>query len=251
MPELNFFYPNCDCCSGSGSSGSGSCNCVFYKTLLSCPDATHCPTEYVATIRLNFTGCGSSPIGSCSTGSSGSSTGGGPSTGGDFEPTGSASGSDCRVCPDCCSIASKVWQINLQCVDSWLASDSFIGSAAGSCFGDGFGAGQTGSDTCVGFRNDRCVGGQVGGASAGSIAGIFVVPMDGGYLYVGANSFSVSSCDPFLMSGIVSAISPFWEAPDLSDYNLVFPCLSQCLDSSYLESGIWSCVTGTVTITEA
>lgn len=253
MATMKFFYPNCDCCSGSGSSGSGSCSCAFYKTLLSCPSESHCPTDYVATIRLNFTGCGSSPIGSCSTGSSGSSTGGGPSTGGDFEPTGSASGSDCRVCPDCCSIANKVWEINLRCVDLYIASDSFIYGEGSSCFGSSAFLAQSGSDTCLGFRTDRCVGGSVGlGPDGGSVVGNFIVPLDGGFLYIAVNSFSLSSCDPFLMTGGILGVNPMYgDAPTSNlDYISIFPCLSACLNSVDGGFGAWSCVTGTVTITE-
>lgn len=253
MAEIKFFYPNCDCCSGSGSSGSGPCSCVFYKTVLSCPSDDHCPTDYVATIRLNFSGCGSSPIGSCSSGSSGSSgiTGSGPTTGGDFEPTGSAdTGSDCRVCPDCCSIANKVWQINLRCVDSYLASDSFIDGLGSTCFGSNSFDPQTGSSDCLGFRTDRCQGGWVGlGGDGSSIVGWFILPLDGGFLYVAVGPFSLSNCNPFLMSGPVTGVGP--ATGDLADYPSIFPCMNQCLDSSYFTSSGWSCVTGTVTITEA
>lgn len=260
MPTLRFFYPNCDCCSGSGSSGSGSCNCLFYTVTAGCNGEAvggHCPTDYVATIRLNFSGCGSSPIGSCgSSGSSGSDTE--PTASGSVIPIesgssgSSGSGSDCHICPSCCVIANKAWQITLRCIDFYLASDSFISTYGSTCFGSSAFSGQSGSDNCVGFRTDRCNGGQViAGGDGISITGTFIVPLDGGFLYIGVNNFSVSSCNPFLMSGTVSSVTPLYTSTDYSAYSSVFPCLSACLDSSYLGGGGWSCVTGTVTVTEA
>lgn len=264
MVELKFFYPNCDCCSGSGSSGSGPCNCVFYKTVMSCPSETHCPTDYVATIRLNFSGCGSSPIGSCgSSGSSGSDTE--PTLSGSVIPIGtgstgsSGSGSDCRICPSCCTIANKVWQINLRCVDAYLASDNIVQGAgsAPQCFGlNAFGA-QSGSDTCLGFRGDRCNTGWVGLGGGGNVVGWFTLALDGGFLYISAIPFTLSNCDPFLMSAPVFGVGPSYEGAvndkdNSSIYSAVFPCLSSCIGPvSMNDAYSWTCVTGTVTVTEA
>lgn len=256
---IRLYYPNCDCCSGSGSSGSGSCSCNFYWASALCDSTTHCPTEYVATIRLNFSGCGSSPIGSCGSGSSGSDTE--PTASGSVIPIGTgssgSSGSSCRVCPDCCSIANKAWQINLVCVGGDLVSENLIYGAGGSsCFGSGALEPQSGSSDCLGFRSDRCLSASIAGGL--TIGGSFWLPLDGGYLIVESGPLTVSSCNPFLMSGIVGTVRP--GGPTIStssggfvtDYPSIYPCLSPCLDSSYfIANGFFSCVTGTVTVTEA
>ncbi len=253
MATVKFFYPNCDCCSGSGSA-SGSCSCSFLWNAALCT-VPPCPTSFMATIRLNFSGCGSSTIGSCgSSGSSGSSDG--PSTGGDFEPTGSASGSDCRTCPDCCSIANKIWQVELLCLGDNLVSETVIydGSGSNQCFQSSELGGQTGSDTCLGFRTDRCYSGVVT-SNSGSIDSAFVLPLDGGFITLSSTGMIVNSCDPFMLSGIVSNVSfgeIFPTSGSRSSPQSLFPCLFPCISDGFFdETGIYaSCVTGTVTITE-
>lgn len=113
---------------------------------------------------------------------------------------------------------------------------------------------QSGSDTCLGFRTDRCSGGFVGlGGDGSAIAGTFIVPLDGGFLYVAVNPFTLLSCNPFLISGLAEYVGRTYVGIDSSDteYNAIFPCLSPCIDRSYIDSLGWQCVTGTVTITEA
>ena len=134
MPDIKLFYKNCNCCSGSGSgssSGSGSeasCDCTFLTTSLNEIDrcdgfdvVTLCNKRFVVNININFSGCGSTPIGNCGSGSGAS----GAETGLDGPETGSTP--DClTTCPDCCELIKSTYQFDLQCIGDTLTTENLI-----------------------------------------------------------------------------------------------------------------------------
>jgi hypothetical protein len=246
MPEIKLFYKNCNCCSGSGSgSASGSdsqagCDCRFltagFDDNLRCdgfPVVTECKKNFVVNIYINFSGCGSTPIANCSSGSAAS----GPETGLDIIETGSGSIPCLTTCPNCCDLVPKQLQINLECIDDTLASTNLIDGFCGSSFFDN----ETGS-TCLGRRSDKCTFFIIK-ISGSSFGGAFAFPIDNGYLAGGIDFANVVSCDPFQLSGSLlfgRAGAPVTEI-----------CLAECLTTNtgtVLDPG---CITGTFTITEA
>lgn len=245
MPEIKLFYRNCNCCSGSGSSGSGtgsgsSCDCTFltdgFDAPMRCngsPVVTNCKKNFVVNITLNFSGCGSSPLGSC-----GSGSGGGPSTGGDF----TGSGSDCHVCPSCCELIPRTFQLGLECIGDTLATSNLIDGNCGSSTDF-----ETGS-TCLGPRSDKCTYFWIG-VFGSSFGGAFFFPLDNWGLAGSVNLWNIDSCNPFQMSGTLF----FGRAGAPMDE----PCLAACLGR---EVGVWlglgsgldpGCITGSFVITEA
>jgi hypothetical protein len=240
MPDLGsnglssrvYFYPNCNCCSGSGSSGSSGCYCTFFQpTCNGSPVVTGCQTDFVLTVRLSVAACGSSPLGSC--GSSGSSTGGGPSTGGDFDPSGSGSSGSCSTtCPDCCDLFPRVVSYTMRCGGSslYLVPSGYCDTEPGAL----------GSPTdCKGYQSG-CTYFYIEKDGLGLGQGIFAMRVDQYYLAFTA-SWTLASCNPVQINGTLTPI-------DLTGLNLpaVMPCLMNCL----APNTDTSCITGTFTITE-
>lgn len=245
MPEIKLFYRNCNCCSGSGSSGSGSgsaaaCDCEFltagFDEQLRCdgfPVVTECKKNFVVNIYINFSGCVSTAIGSCGSGSSGLSLESGVVDG----ESGSGSTSEClSECPACCDLIPKQFQINLECIGDSLASANLIDGNCGSSLDL-----ATGS-TCLGRRSDKCTFFYIT-ITGSSFSGQFFLPIDNGYLGGGVTFANVVSCNPFQLSGSLlfgRAGAPVTEI-----------CLAECLTNNtgtVLDPG---CITATFTITEA
>jgi hypothetical protein len=241
MPEIKLFYKNCDCCSGSGSSGSGSgsqlaCDCTFLTAGLD--DAQHCDgfdvvtlckKNFVVNIALNFSGCGSTPIGSCG------SVSGMQSGVVDGDSTGSSS--DClTVCPNCCDLVDATYQLNLECVGDTLASTNLIDGNCGSSVDF-----ESGS-FCLGKRTNKCTYFYIT-VTGSTFFGQFFVPIDNQGLQGISYNATIGSCDPFLMFGNLF----FGRALG----TVVEPCLANCLTNpvyGVLDPG---CISGTFTITEA
>ena len=244
MPEIKLFYKNCNCCSGSGSgsaSGSGSqadCDCTFLTNSLTesqrCNGfdvVTICKKRFVVNININFSGCGSTPLSSCGSGSGAS----GAETGLDGPETGSTP--DClTTCPDCCDLIKKSYQFNLECIGDTLTTENLIDGNCGS---------QTYFETgsyCLGQRSNKCSYFYIT-VTGSSFEGFFVLPIDNGLLSGYIDFAGIGSCDPFLMTGILL----FGRAGG----PVIEPCLANCLtvpDVGVLDPG---CITGTFTITEA
>jgi hypothetical protein len=236
MPEIKLFYSNCDCCVSSGSSqtGSGSnlCNCFFVYNFQDDTTpcwgvfnpARQCKKNFVVNINLSFAGCNPSPIGSCSSASSGAETGfDGPSTG---------SASDCLTeCPDCCNLIDSSYELNLVCVGNTLTTENLIDGSCGSS------ADFESGSFCLGKRKNKCTYFYIT-ADGPTFYGQFFIPIDnwglGGFIQFP----SVFSCDPFVMGGGLNFGRDF--APVLE------PCLANCLNG--LDP---VCISGFFTITEA
>lgn len=244
MPEIKLFYKNCNCCSGSGSgsaSGSGSqadCDCTFLTASLAefrrCDGfdvVTLCKKRFVVNINLNFSGCGSTPLANCGSGSGAS----GAETG--LIVDGSGSTSDClTTCPNCCDLIKSGYQLDLECVGDTLTTENLID---GNCGSNTFF--ETGS-YCLGNRLDKCAYFWIT-VTGSSFLGAFFLPIDNGYIGGFTIDANVASCDPFLMSGTLNL--------GQNGRTLVEPCLANCLtvpDVGVLDPG---CITGTFTITEA
>jgi hypothetical protein len=240
MPEIKLFYKNCNCCSGSGS-GSGSqagCDCTFltdaFDEVNRCNGfdvVTLCKKRFVVNININFSGCGSTPLSNCGSGSGAS----GPETGLDGPETGSTP--DClTTCPDCCDLIKSTYQLDLECIGDTLTTENLID---GSCGSNTFF--ETGS-YCLGPRPDKCAYFYIT-VTGSSFEGVFFLPIDNGSSGGIIDFAGISSCDPFLMTGTLlfgRAGGPVFE-----------PCLANCLtvpDVGVLDPG---CITGTFTITEA
>lgn len=239
MAEIKLFYKSCDCC-----SGSSGCNCSFLTEGLD--DGMLCngfdvvtKCNFVVNINLDFSGCGSTPIGSCSSGSSAS----GAETGLDGPETGSTP--DClTTCPDCCDLINQTYQFNLECVGNTLASENLIDGNCGSSIDF-----ESGS-SCLGQRTDKCSFFYIS-VTGTSFFGQFFVPIDNGGLQGVFTSAFIVSCDPFQMTGFLF----FGRALGLINE----PCLAQCLNrtpgffadidpAGGIDTG---CISGTFTITEA
>lgn len=231
MPQAVLFYPNCNCCSGSGS---GSCACSFFESLCAAdPVYTDCKTAFTATVRFNFSACTHGSIGSCASGSSG----GGPSTGGDFEPTGS--GSDCTICPDCCDLIPSTITFGLVCIGTTLTTENLV-SATGACSDP---SSNEESGSCKGYRSDRCPYFQL--TSSGS--GQAWIPVDSSGIYGTISAFSLDSCNPLQITGSISFSNS--TVINGSGAEAFAPCLAACLgiDGTTYD---WDCITATFTITE-
>lgn len=234
MPEVKLFYPNCNCCSGSGS-GSGSCGCSFFSSL--CPSAPvylGCDTTFSVTVRFSFSACVHGSLGSCGSGSSG----GGPSTGGDFEPTGS-SGSDCSICPSCCDLIPRTITFSLACIGSILTTTNMV-SATGACTDPS--TNEEGG-SCKGYRTDRCPYFQLASTGSGQVW----IPVDSGGIYGTISLFSLDACNPLQITGSISFSNA--TVVNGSGGEAFAPCLAACvgLDGTVYD---WDCITATFTITE-
>jgi hypothetical protein len=268
MPEIKLFYKNCNCCSGSGSSGSGSCSCGFLQSV--CPEATECKTKFHVTVNVSFANCGSTPFGSCSSGSGAS----GAETGLDGPETGS--GSDClETCPSCCDLVAKKYELDLDCYligsNDWaLVSDNLnINPASPSlCAEWGLEGAQ---DSCKGPRNG-CTFFSIQVVDGVLIYAIFGTPIDGGMFWgFGTEQFlqdnlpcspsvNVDSCNPLQISGNLLAfanMAGISDNPNTFNY-LQMPCFGSCLFPEGLETATsesiiqrFCCISITYTITEA
>jgi len=192
---------------------------------------TLCNKRFVVNININFSGCGSTPIGNCGSGSGAS----GAETGLDGPETGSTP--DClTTCPDCCELIKSTYQFDLQCIGDTLTTENLID---GSCGSDTFG--ETGS-YCLGQRSDKCTFFYIT-AIESDFMGVFLLPIDNGASGGLVDFAGISSCDPFLMTGSLL----FGRAGAAT----FAPCLSDCLINSELVVLDPSCITATFTITEA
>lgn len=245
MPEIKLFYKNCNCCSGSGSgsaSGSGSqagCDCTFltnaFDEVNRCDGfdvVTLCKKRFVVNININFSGCLSTPLGSCGSGSgvSGAETG--------LEVDGSGSASDClTTCPNCCDLIKSTYQFDLECVGDTLTTENLID---GNCGSNTFF--ETGS-YCLGQRSDKCSYFYIT-ITGSSFEGVFFLPIDNGSFGGYIDFVGIASCNPFLMTGNIL----FGRAGGVFVFE---PCLANCLTVSQDIVLDPACMTGTFTITEA
>jgi hypothetical protein len=244
MPEIKLFYKNCNCCSGSGSSGSGSqaCGCNFFSsTCSSSPVHNECKTDFVASISFDFSECGSFPIGSCGSGSAAS----GAETGLDGPETGS--GSDCiQTCPDCCDLLPDNVEIPLTCVGSLLISD--ISSETDPKYAACKEKIETNAGSCLQVPNNSnaCNFMYLDSSATSGTYGNIWLNIDNNFVYLVIDGFSVTSCEPVVVSG------SFYMAP-LNDIANAFPCLGPCIGTVLTDDDLITseCVKGTFTITEA
>lgn len=250
MPEIKLFYKNCNCCSGSGSgsaSGSGSqatCDCNFFTiTCPSSPVSTQCETQFVASLSFDFSQCGSFPIGSCASGSSAS----GAETGLTVDGSGSGSSSDCiQTCPDCCDLLPNNVEIPLTCIGTILISD--ISTETDPNHSMCIEKIEANSGSCLQVPNSSSACNFMALDSLGTfgVYGSIWLNIDNNFVYLVIDSFSVTSCNPVVVSG------SFYMAP-LNDLANAFPCLGLCIGTVLENDDLITseCVKGTFTITEA
>ena len=276
MPEIKLFYKNCNCCSGSGSgSGSGSCSCGFLQSV--CPAATECKTRFHVTVNVSFANCGSTPFGSCSSGSgaSGAETGLAPPD--ELGSASSSGSSPClATCPSCCDLVAKKYELDLDCYtigsNDWaLVSPNLTidPTSPSLCAEWGLEGAQ---DSCKGPRNG-CTYFSIQVVDGVLIYAIFGTPIDGGMFWgFGAEQFlqenllcsssiNVDSCSPIQISGNLLASANMAGAGDISAsiFNfLQMPCFGACLFPEGLQTATFEsinqrfcCVSITYTITEA
>lgn len=241
MPEVKFLYRNCNCCSGSGSSGSGSgsgssCACLFFKGFPceGAPVDTCNGTPLTATVTFNFANCAGSNWSHCS--GSGSS-GGGPSTGGDFEPTGSSSGSCSQSCPNsCCDLLPRK-TFSMLCVGTQYFSSNLFDVATDD-------PGFLFDSACAGYRSDKQAWLYFGPADgADAYAGAMFIPVDGfglSFLIFDAD-ITYSSCNPLQINITGTCNTP----PDTM--RTMMPCMAACMSEQY--AGL-CCVRASIVITE-
>lgn len=273
MPEIKLFYPNCNCCSGSGSSGSGSCDCGFFQGVCgSSPVFTQCKKTFHVTVNVSFAGCGSTPFGSCGSGSAVS----GVETGiADPDEPGSSSGSSpcLSECPSCCDLVDKKFEMSLQCLqagpNTWaLISDSLFLDAGNPSLCSNWGLDGAG-DACKGKRNG-CTYFSILASGNTIYNANFGTAIDGGMLWGYSDIFdnvvpcspsiSVDSCEPLQISGKLLATAALGgNSNNSSLFNyLNMPCFGPCLFPEGLDSATadfvnerFCCINITFTITEA
>lgn len=271
MPEIKLFYPNCNCCSGSGSSGSGSCDCGFFQGVCgSSPVFTQCKKTFHVTVNVSFAGCGSTPFGSCGSGSSGSALQSGVVDG--DAGSGSGSGSCLEQCPSCCDLVDAKYEMSLQCLqagpNTWaLISDSLFLDAGNPSLCSNWSL-DGARDACKGKR-DGCTFFSIQASGSNIYSAAFGTAIDGGMLwgftddvlFMPCSSFiSVDSCEPLQVSGKLlagAALSGISNSSSTFNY-LNMPCFGPCLFPEGLDSATFDfvnerfcCINMTFTITEA
>lgn len=271
MPEIKLFYPNCNCCSGSGSqSGSGSCSCGFFESVCgTSPVYTNCKTRFHVTVNVSFSACGSTPFGSCGSGSSGSALQSGVVDG--EAGSSSGSGSCLEQCPSCCDLVDAKYEMDLECLqagtNAWaLISDSlFLDSGNPSLCG--FWAGGGAGDSCKGKR-DGCTFFSILASGNTLYSATFGTAIDGGMFWgwsdasdsICSGFISVDSCEPLQVSGkLIASASLGGFSNDTNSFNyLNMPCFGPCLFPEGLDFATpisigerFCCINITFTITEA
>jgi hypothetical protein len=270
MPEIKLFYKNCDCC-GSGSSGSGSCSCGFIQA--ACTGSTECKTKFHVTINVNFANCGSTPFGSCSSGSGVSGLESGIADPDSPSESGSSGSEPClSTCPSCCDLVASKYELDLDCYETspgtwFLINDALTIDPANpsKCAEWGLVGAQ---DSCKGAR-DGCTYFAIGFANGNFVLASFATAIDGGMLFgfsdqlesAQCNSSTVvDSCNPLQISGnLVASASLAGLSNNPNQFNyLNMPCFGACLFPEGLETATlqsieqrFCCISITFTITEA
>ena len=268
-PDFISLYENCACCgSGSGSGSSSSCACKYLTSTLqgssyyggffqSCsgsPVWNNCISDFVATVILDYSNCGSVGFGSCSSGSGSGSLGAeaildGPETGSAF---------DCpQTCPDCCSYFPKRFEFPLKCrcvatgnnfdapTTCILMSRNMLNPEP-PC--NSSGAFVSGSGSCLGYRPDKCPWFflsqySLDFSTGGRYSGLYIPFDTDGGMYGDIRNAGIVSCDPVQITGDI-LFFPFI-SPSRS------PCYANCAESNPGGFGEFNCIRGTLTITEA
>lgn len=274
MPEIKLFYPNCNCCSGSGSqSGSGSCSCGFFESVCgTSPVYTNCKTKFHVTVNVSFSACGSTPFGSCGSGSSGSALQSGVVDG--EAGSSSGSGSCLEQCPSCCDLVDAKYEMDLECLqagqNTWaLISDSLFLDAGNPSLCSTW-AVNGATDACKGKR-DGCTYFWILASGSTIYNANFGTAIDGGIFWgyseifeniVPCNSsINLDSCDPLQVTGKLLATAALvgGDSTTPPGFNyLNMPCFGACLFPEGLESATldfinqrFCCIDITFTITEA
>lgn len=262
-PEFISLYENCSCCgSGSGSGSSPAlCACKYlvgsgsyaglFQSCAGSPVWDNCITDFVATVRLNYSNCGSIGFGSCGSVS-------GLQTGVADGDTASGSAGSCpQTCPDCCDYFPDRFEFSLKCrciatgnpsdspTTCMLMSTNLL-DPTGPCKFDGSAA--SGSGSCFGYRADKCPYFVLSEYSlaypTGARWSTVYIPFDNaGGMYGEIRDAAIVSCNPVQISGDIWFYP--WPNPFFS------PCYAQCAETNPGGLGEPNCIRGTFTITEA
>lgn len=250
VPEMITFFTNCDCCEEpepycackKPPSGVGPQTDGFFKACEGFPIWEDCKRDFVASINLDFSQC-SNGFGSCGSGSNGFDFTGSEAT--------SGSGSCLGSCPSCCDLIPRSLEFNLKCqclpFDKYLMD---IGLLYADCYLSSVNLFDPDEkcvyqnpyliENCRNFRFDKCnyfilhssgflrMYFNVEDANIlGTNMPFGVIPME---------AMQITSCDPLVMTGNIRLFE------NIGGFRRM-KCIYEC-------GGI-SCITGTVTITEA